>query len=258
MRALMCCATYNRLHMTKECFDSFLSTTDPDDVQLMVIDNASVDGTREWLEKFEHPGLYAKVFLGENVGTAKALNLGWKLAYENGWHAGKLDNDVVFYDEDWFDKMVNVLEETENIGLVGLKRRDLEERPNNKPGDFYRTWLYALPSGQVIEVSNHVIGTCWLVKHAMLEALGGLVQIGLYGLDDAIYCHRAHLADFMTAFVPDVAIEHIDPGEPKYPEYTRWKIDTATEVIKGGAYREILAEYDSGVRSLYEEFEDAG
>lgn len=254
MKALMCSATYNRIEMSQQCFDSFFNTIDPELCQLMIIDNGSVDGTREWLERLEHPAIHSKVFLDTNIGTARALNIGWKIAFEKGLHAGKLDNDVVFYDHDWFDKMLGVIEETTNVGIVGLKRRDLGERPNNKPDDFYRTWLYPLPSGQVIEVARHVMGTCWLVRHELLEQIGGLYQIGTYGLDDAIYCHRTNLAGFMTAFVPDVAIEHIDPGEPKYPEYTLWKIKVAGDVIASGEYISLMQSYTDGTISLYEEF----
>lgn len=255
MKVLMCCATFNRIEMTLQCLDSFLNSIDPDVCKLMVIDNGSTDGTHDWLKDLEHPALHSKVLLEENVGTAKALNLGWKIARDEGLHAGKLDNDVVFYDRDWFDKMLGILEETTNVGIVGLKRRDLAERANNKPGDWFRTWYSTLPSGQVIEVANHVMGTCWLVNHALLTKVGALYQIGPYGLDDAIYCHRAHLAGFLTVFAPDVAIEHIDPGEPKYPDYTRWKIDVATKVIGSGEYKTLMKAYETGSRQLYEGFE---
>lgn len=255
MSTLICCATYNRIEMSQACFDSFFKTVDPEEAKLWIVDNGSMDGTVDWLRTLSHPVIEDIVYNNENLGTAKALNMGWKIAHGRGWNAGKLDNDVVFYDDDWLTRMLSVLEHTENVGLVGVKRRDLEEKPNHKPDSFYRTWLFTLPTGQVIEVSNHVIGTCWIVSHRLLTAIGGLKQIGLYGLDDALYCHRAHIAGFLTVFVPDVSIEHIDPGDPKYPEYTSWKRDVAGEIVHSGEYDALLKSYTSGDRHVYEEFE---
>ena len=94
-----------------------------------------------------------------------------------------------------------------------------------------------------------------MVKHGALKKIGALKQIGPYGLDDAIYCHRMRLGGYLNAFVPDVAIEHIDPGHPKYPQYTQWKIDQATEVMKSGEYDKLMQEYKTGARDLFEEFD---
>lgn len=251
---LICCATFNRIEMTQRCFSSLFDTANPDLYSLFIIDNCSTDGTIDYLKTLSHPCLEDIIFNSENLGTARALNMGWKLAESRGQHAGKVDNDVVWYDDDWLDKMVSVFQQAEDVGLIGLKRRDLEEKPNHND-EFFRSRLFTLPNGQVIEIVNHVMGTCWLVSNKLLKEIGALKQIGLYGLDDSIYCHRAHLAGYATVFVPDVAIDHIDPGHPKYPEYTQWKIDKATEVMKSGAYDQIMEEYRVGQRPLYEAFE---
>jgi len=239
--------------MHQQCFDSLFETADPALYSLFIIDNGSKDGTVDYLRTLTHPNIEDIVYLPENVGTARGLNRGWKIAHQRGQYPGKLDGDNIFYDKGWLRKMLYVLEATEDVGLVGLKRRDLEEKPNHNSEQF-RTRLFTLPSGQVIEISNHVIGTCWLVNNSLLDAIGGLAQPGVYGLDDALYCLRAKLAGFVVCFVPDVAIEHIDPGESKYPEYTLWKIEQATEAIYGGEYNAWCEGYKNGTRSINEGF----
>ena len=251
---LITTVTFNRIEMTKKCLESLFSTADPALYSLMIVDNGSKDGTVDYLKTLTNPQIEDIIFNPENVGTASALNVGWKLAYDRNWHAGKLDNDVVFYDNGWLRKMKYTLEIVGDIGLVGLKRRDLEEKPNHN-STFYRSTLFPLPNNKVVEIAEHVMGTCWLVGKNALQKLGGLKQIGPYGLDDAIYCHRMHIAGYYVAFIPDVAIEHIDPGDSLYPEYTQWKIKQASEVFNSGDYDELMAAYKQGLRSIKEPFE---
>jgi GT2 family glycosyltransferase len=239
--------------MTQQCLTSLFETADRNLYSLFIVDNGSTDGTVDYLRALTDPVIEDIVYLNENVGTAAALNRGWKLAYDRGQHAGKVDNDIVWYDTSWLNRMHYTLDVTADVGLVGLKRRDLEEKPNhNNPQ--YRTWLFTLPDGHVIEIARHIIGTCWLVKWEALKDLGALVQFGPYGLDDAIYCHRMHIAGYQTVFVPDIAIEHIDPGDPKYPEYTQWKIKTVTEVMRSGEYNKLMDAYRLGQRPVFEAF----
>jgi len=239
--------------MTQACLTSLFQMTNPALYKLMIIDNGSTDGTVDFLRTLTHPQIEDIVYNGENLGTARALNKGWKIAAERGQYAGKLDNDVVFYDNDWLDKAVSVLNDTVDVGLVGLKRRDLEEKPNHNDR-FFRTRLVTLPSGQIIEIAEHVIGTCWIVGTQALEDVGALVQIGPYGLDDSLYCIRLRLCGLVPVFLPDVAIEHIDPGHPKYPEFTQWKIDKATEVFQSGAYDKLRDSFVNKERPIYEPF----
>lgn len=254
-KCLLGVVTYNRCEMTKQCLDSLFETVDRELCTVMIVDNGSTDETRSYLEGLTDPLIESIHYNETNLGTARALNRVWKIAHDRGQHAGKIDNDVTWYpDQKWISKMLYVLETTEDVGLVGLKREDLAEKPNAKPGSWYKSELFALPD-QIIELSNHVIGTCWLVSNKLLKAIGGLKQPGPYGLDDALFCHRAHLAGFVTAFVPDVAIEHIDPGHSKYPEYTQWKIDSVTEDMQTHKYDEMRDAYSAKTRSLYEDFD---
>lgn len=251
---LLCMVTFNRVEMTKRCLQSLLATANPELYSLFIVDNGSEDGTVDLLKSITNPQVEDIIYNDSNLGTASALNIGWKIAHDRDWHAGKLDNDVVFKDTSWLSRMKYAVETVDDLGLVGLKRVDLEEKPNHTNA-FFRTRFYVLPNNSVIEIANHVMGTCWLVNRKALKKLGGLRQLGPYGLDDSLFCFRMALAGYYVAFIPDLAIEHIDPGHSKYPEYTQWKIDEAGRVLKSGAYDEIKAAYQGGKRPLWEPFE---
>jgi len=246
--------TYNRIEMTRQCVASLFDTADKDLYSLIIVDNGSTDGTVEYLQSLSHPNLEDIIFLPENTGTASALNQVWKIGEQRGQHVGKIDNDVVFLSTPWLNQMTYVLDTVVDVGLVGLKRKDLEEKPNHTDA-FYRTNLYVMPNNKVIELSHHVMGTCWLVANHALKKLGGLRQLSVYGFDDAIYCSRMAIAGYYVAFIPDLVIDHIDPGDPMYPEYTQWKQQHAGEVLASGAYDEIMRAYKTGLRDVLEPFE---
>lgn len=80
--------TYNRLKLLKRCIDLLRQQTFPCDI--LVINNGSSDGTREWLEKQD--GL--NVITQENLGGAGGFSVGMRTAYEGGWdYVWSMDDD---------------------------------------------------------------------------------------------------------------------------------------------------------------------
>ena len=100
-----CCSimlvTYNRLELTKRTFDNlFANAKHP--FRLIIVDNGSTDGSKEWLKELEKniPQLsgcvaYEPYFNEINLGIARGRNLGLHLAdkHEDRWLA-TMDNDI--------------------------------------------------------------------------------------------------------------------------------------------------------------------
>ena len=83
--------TYNRLELTKQAIESYLDTvTVP--YTYLVIDNCSQDGTKEWLNSFDHP----YEFLTRNRYPGYATNQGWTRAPDDATHLQRADNDFAF------------------------------------------------------------------------------------------------------------------------------------------------------------------
>ncbi|MFD2189584.1 glycosyltransferase family 2 protein [Pistricoccus aurantiacus] len=86
--------TYNRQELLQRCLDAVYSQTQPCS-RVLVIDNASTDGTREMLNSLRLPNLEVHV-LSRNLGAAGGFNLGFRLAYQKGadfiW---MMDDDVI-------------------------------------------------------------------------------------------------------------------------------------------------------------------
>ncbi|WP_048746139.1 glycosyltransferase family 2 protein, partial [Paenibacillus sp. P22] len=57
--------TFNQLEYTKQCIESIRSYTEPNTYELIIVDNGSTDGSREWLAEQEDIRLLLNE---ENVG----------------------------------------------------------------------------------------------------------------------------------------------------------------------------------------------
>ncbi len=254
----MCCfdTTENkRTEYTRETLASIMQTVDLKKHRLVIIDNNSCDETKAVLKHFAN--YYSKknievITLPENIGTARAINQAWELR-NKGEHAIKMDNDVVIYSSGWVDEMEEAIRRQPQIGIVGLKRKDLIQTTWHEDSN-YRSELIMLPHIQgekwiTFEKTNDVIGTCTMFNSALLDKVGWSYQPGLYGYEDTLFCHRSHLAGFMNGFLNYIEIDHIDAGATPYQSWKeKHSSEHTNEMIR------IFREYVTGKRNIYEEF----
>lgn len=224
--------------------------------RLFIIDNASCVETKLMIKAFEEGqrsfGNDATVITNEkNIGTAEAINLAWRHR-RPGEHCVKMDNDVAFlrHSVAWTDQMEEAIARDPEIGIVGLKRKDCIEHPEN-PDPFYRSELYHLPHkpGErwiVAEKVHHVMGTCQMYSSALLDKIGYLCQPDLYGFDDVWASARSSAAGFKNVFLPHIEIDHIDPGDTPYQ---KWKEDHAWKDFHPAL--KIRDEFAQGKRDVY-------
>lgn len=252
----MCCydtEENGRTEYTRRTLDSLFNTVNFLKHRLVIVDNASCQETKDLIKNFKSKFLNKEevhaIHTSENIGTAEAINLAWKMRdpHEN---AIKIDNDVVIKKSGWVDEMEEAVIREPRIGQIGLKRKDLAESPTVKD-PYFRSELLFVPHepGQrwiIIEKASHIMGTCVLHSAALLDKVGYLWQPGIYGFDDSAMSLRSKLAGFINCFLPHIEIDHIDDGSNSY---TQEKQELASKVWP--QYQEIAREYMQGKRSIY-------
>lgn len=220
-----------RTAFTKETLHSLSVTVDLTTHTLLVIDNGSCAATKELLaQQVKNRIIYQVLTLEENIGTAAAINLGIR-ARSMGEPCIKLDNDVTFQYTGWVDEMEVVMAKEPAIGILGLKRRDLEERPDHE-SPLFRSELIMLPHEPgdrwtVVERVQNMMGTCTMFSPDLLDAIGYMRQATEYGLDDYDFSVRSRQAGFINCFLPHIPITHIDTGANE--QYAEWKKARAAE-----------------------------
>lgn len=126
--------TYNRLELTKRAIGSYIeNTTWPYTVN--AVDNASTDGTQDWLMKQKEAGLLDDVILlEENKYPGFACNRGWELASDDTVILHRADNDFVFV-PNWCDEIAWAFGHIRRLGQLGLRSKDVEKSKINVGGN---------------------------------------------------------------------------------------------------------------------------
>ena len=241
-----------RSKLTQATIESIYKTVNWKKHRLIISDNKSYKKTKDLYVriKFLLPDIKI-IFNPENVGTAKAINQAWRQR-KPCEHCIKIYNDVVVRQVGWVEEMEAAIAAEPQIGIVGLKRKDLWQYPDN-PDRQYKSELIMLPhkSGEpwiVVEKTKDIMGTCVMINSALIDKIGYLYQPNLYGYDDVLYSYRSNIAWFINVFLPHIHIDHIDPGGTEYCDWKRKESGEVTQqVIK------LVDEYMSGKTSIYYE-----
>ena len=109
--------TYNNLSFTRACLGSLDEHSNYGQLEIIVVDNASTDGTQEFLSHWIKAASNRKIILNEkNLGFAAANNRG--LAAANGEYLVILNNDT-YVTPGWVRTLVKHLQRDESLGLIG-------------------------------------------------------------------------------------------------------------------------------------------
>lgn len=201
--------TYNELHLTKTCIDSIKQHTRSDQYELIVVDNASSDGTKEYIRELEDV-----VFIDneKNQGFAKGCNQGAKRA--TGDSILFINNDTIVT-ENWLSPLKEALFASERIGMVGPVSNyvsgpqlvhpsytDVKELPA-----FAKEYT-AARKGQRTYV-HRLVGFCLLVKRKLIEDVGFFDERFGYGsFEDDDLCLRSLLKGYQLQIVHDSFVHH--------------------------------------------------
>jgi len=116
--------SYNHAIFVKKAIQSVLNQTERD-LELIIVDDGSTDGTRSILDEIEDPR--CRVILQEHQGAHVALNRG--LMEAKGSYLAILNSDDMYYPQR-IERLVNFLENNRDVGLVGsyIEVIDAKER----------------------------------------------------------------------------------------------------------------------------------
>lgn len=161
---------YNQLALTRSCLESLRATPEPFD--LVVIDNGSTDGTREFFQRFGYPFPLRYDASGSNASVIAALNRGWRLARTE--FVCLLHNDTELVEPAWLGRLLAALAEP-GIGLAGLYGAKRIRRNGRVAG---RTIVHSLVEGPTVKAPWEEVAVvdavCLGLRRDLMEAVGGL------------------------------------------------------------------------------------
>jgi len=197
----------------KECVESFLRT-DYEDFEFIFVDNASSDGSVEYVKEIfrKYPKVRTKIIVNDrNLGFAGGCNVG--ISHAKGDYICLVNNDDKALNADWLKELIRVIESDESIGAVFGKKMKWDN-----PSEVDARGMTINPAGFVVgppDVGDR-LSQCliWqtpvLFRKKLIKELGGKFFDDDYIIlhDDTDSSLRIWLAGYKIIYVPTSIVLH--------------------------------------------------
>ncbi|HVM59664.1 MAG TPA: glycosyltransferase family 2 protein [Verrucomicrobiae bacterium] len=218
--------SWNARRYLEECLASLYETTAPVPPEVIVVDNASSDGSPQMVEqRFPQVTL---IRCGENLGFARANNIGIRESHRR--YIALVNSDVKVLGS-CFATLVAFLDQHPEAGLVGPKVLNTDLTTQSNCRRFPSPWnnfcaatglarllgrrrlfsgeqMFDFDYDQVRPV-DVLAGCFWMIRREAMEAVG-LLDEGFYiYAEDLDWCRRCWNAGWQVVFCPEArAIHH--------------------------------------------------
>lgn len=202
--------TYKGQRWYDRCFTSLRNSDIP--VQTVVIDNASNDGTVEYIR--EHfPEIYL-IESKENLGFGRANNLGMRYALDNGCdYVFLLNQDAWLDTPDTLKKMVEIYEQHPEYGVltpmhVDANKQHLNISLNSKHDNIELLSDLYLAKTKDVYTITYANAAAWLLSRKTLETIGGFCPLIFHYGEDDDYMNRLSYHNIPLGLCPSEIVIH--------------------------------------------------
>lgn len=263
IRISVAVCTHNRASYLRKAIRSLLAQTlDPSLFEILIIDNASTDETRDVIES-ERPDTPAYRYINvPEVGVSHARNAGWQNARAK--YVAYLDDDAIATPQ-WLERMLDFLENAEpQPGVVGGKIEPIWELP--RPA-----WLSDRMAGAlsivnwsekpIIMTDKHWIAAANIgFPRSVLEEIGGFrADLGRRGScllsNEEIFARlQIERNGHACYYNPEIVVEHhvhaSRVNQSWFKRRSYWQGISETVMNKDGFNLHPIARFAKGGRSL--------
>lgn len=207
---------HGRLDLTQQCLKSLEGTIDHSATEIVVVDDASPDGTDSWLREQVSAGRLKAIFLPGNGGFSKACNAGARLA------AGR---DLVFLNNDtiaragWLEALRDDMRTHPECGLAGarllypdgrIQHAGIAFGENRVPDHPFRFAPADAPEVTTSGEVPAVTGACILVPADFFASIGGFDEAYPLYVEDVDLCMKVWEAGRSVRYVAQSVLVHLE------------------------------------------------
>ena len=237
--------TYNNIELTRACLESLDRYSQYEPLEIIVVDNASIDGTPEFLSAWVANSKSRRLILNpDNRGFAAANNQGLDIA--SGEYLVLLNNDT-YVTTGWVRTLVRHLQRDKAIGLIGPVTNNIG---NEAKIDIAYDGMDEMRRESAAYTRRHIGQTCSLRTAAFFcvmmprttyERVGALDEaFGRGFFEDDDYCRRIEQLGLRVVCAEDVFVHHhLSASFNKLKDVDRQKLFNENKAIyeaKWGAW----------------------
>lgn len=217
-------ALHNCLPFTQAMLASLEATVDLSDKELVLIDDASSDGTAAFLDSLRNRPNFNVLENTQNLGFAAANNKA--AANTKGEILVFINNDLEF-SPNWLTPMLEALASQPDAGAIGNVQRNFQTGLVDHAGIYFD--LEGLPThahknrahpprGHIIE-RNAATAACLAIRKATFEKIGGFDESYRNGCEDVDLCMKLKSNGYRIYVALESVIRHhisISPGRNEH------------------------------------------
>lgn len=229
--------TYNRLKLLKLCIDQVLLKTSDATREIIIWNNASTDGTKDYLSTIKDKR-FRIVNHTKNIGV-NARARGYKLSTAD--YLISLDDDVIDAPENWDKTMLDAFQKMPNIGF--LSSNIIDDGKGTHANYMYRE--RDLESAETTEISGFEVllgwSGCWcaITSRELYDKAGGFQENPkfIFWNEDNALCRELKQIGYDSCLLKDLKVfhaagpyyvndENIQRAKKKYYSYLHRQIKT--------------------------------
>ena len=238
---------WNAKHYLELCLESLAAAPPSRSMEIIVVDNASADGSAEMIEsRFPHVKVIRS---SENLGFSKGNNVGIRQC--QGRYIALVNPDVIVF-PDCLDNLADFLDQNPKVGNVGPRVLNPDMSLQSSCRRFPTLWnnfcsavglatafknsrffagehMFYFPHDRTLPV-NVLVGCFSMIRREAFDDVGLLDEdLFMYG-DDVDWCRRSWNAGWQVVFFPGAKAIH-DRGKITAPYPVRFAVAQQKSVL---------------------------
>lgn len=209
--------TINHVDLVKQCVHSLRKTVTDIIYEMIVVDDGSPTHIQDQLKGWANVEGVHFIPKPTNGGFSSTVNEGIRKA--KGEHFLLINNDIIFQETGWLEKMVKLITSEPRIGIVGArllypdqtiqhagtypaKNRFFNHRFRGYPADY--------APALAVEEFHAVTGALMLIKKEVIEEIGSFSEEFFIAFEDVDFCYRAKQKGWKVMYCGTASAVHLE------------------------------------------------
>jgi GT2 family glycosyltransferase len=208
--------SFNQVELVKQCVKSLKETVTNVPYEIIIVDDGSKNEIQQQLKQWGNKENLHIILKPQNSGFSCTVNEGLK--YACGKYIVLVNNDIIFHDNNWLSQMIQTIQSSPNIGIVGGRLLYPDNtiqhggmcRVNNYFTHKFRYYPADFPEAQKIEDNCTVTGALFMIHHNVINDIGYFSEDYFTGYEDLDYCFRARLKGWRVVYCGKACAIHLE------------------------------------------------